>query len=136
MTFTNLPNIEDSTRIDRVSIKLIHTLSAGVDHLLTHPILKDSKIPISTSSGIHGPPIAEWTVLNWLAASKGFVRTYENQKQHVWGNVDEYMYGLHDQVGKKVGILGYGSIGRQSMLLTASMKRLLTVVQSPVSLSL
>lgn len=46
------------------------------------------------------------------------------------------MYGLHDQVGKKVGILGYGSIGRQSMLLTASMKRLLTVVQSPVSLSL
>ncbi|KAF7182947.1 hypothetical protein CNMCM7691_002691 [Aspergillus felis] len=108
VTFTNLPNIEDSA-----NIKLIHTLSAGVDHLLTHPILKDSKIPISTSSGIHGPPIAEWTVLNWLAASKEFVRTYENQKQHVWGDVDEYMQGLHDQVGKKVGILGYGSIGRQ-----------------------
>lgn len=123
-------------RTDCASIKLIHTLSAGVDHLLTHPILKDSKIPITTSSGIHGPPIAEWTVMNWLAASKQFVRTYENQKQHIWGGVDEYMHGLHDQVGKKVGILGYGSIGRQSTSLTISMKLLLTVVESLVSLPL
>ncbi|KAJ5731563.1 D-isomer specific 2-hydroxyacid dehydrogenase NAD-binding [Penicillium malachiteum] len=74
VTFNDLPEPEDS-----FNLKLIHTLSAGVDHLLNNPIFKYSEIPFTTSSGIHGPPIAEWTIMNWL----------------------------------KVGILGYGSIGRQ-----------------------
>lgn len=97
------------------SIKVIHTFSAGVDHLVKHPILTDSQIPITTSSGIHGPPIAEWTVMNWLVASRDHLRTYENQKKHHWAGIDEYARDVYDQVGKKVGILGYGSIGRQSM---------------------
>lgn len=90
-------------------------MSAGLDHLLYHPVLQDSEIPITTSSGIHGPPIAEWTVMNWLVASRKYVQTYEAQKTHIWEDKIAYMQGMHDQVGKKVGILGYGSIGRQSM---------------------
>jgi hypothetical protein len=97
------------------SLKLIHTFSAGVDHLLKHPILQESNIPITTSSGIHGPPIAEWTVMNWLVSSRKHSLSYEAQKLHVWEDKAPYTKGIHDQVGKKVGILGYGSIGRQSM---------------------
>lgn len=95
------------------SLKLIHTFSAGVDHLLQNPILQETNIPITTSSGIHGPPIAEWTVMNWLVSSRKYVKGYEAQKSHSWDK-SAYGPGLHDQVGKKVGILGYGSIGRQS----------------------
>jgi phosphoglycerate dehydrogenase-like enzyme len=83
---------------------------------MQHPILRDTDIPITTSSGIHGPPIAEWTVMNWLVASRKYVKTYEGQKEHQWLDKSHFMHGMHDQVGKKVGILGYGSIGRQSKL--------------------
>ncbi|KAJ5762955.1 D-isomer specific 2-hydroxyacid dehydrogenase NAD-binding [Penicillium manginii] len=108
VTFTDLPELEDS-----LNLKLIHTFSAGLDHLMNHPILKEGRIPIATSSGIHGPPIAEWTIMNWILAARKHFQVYEAQKAHRWDDKTQYMQGNHDQVGKKVGILGYGSIGRQ-----------------------
>jgi phosphoglycerate dehydrogenase-like enzyme len=107
---------------DSRSIKFIHFFSAGLDKVIHDPVLTDSKIPVTTSSGIHGPPIAEWTVLNWLVASREYNITYENQKKHIWGSVDLYSHGTQDHVGKKVGILGYGSIGRQSMRSPLSLR--------------
>lgn len=53
--------------------------------------------------------------MNWLVTSRNYIATYEAQKQHRWGTVEEYMHKFHDQAGRKVGILGYGSIGRQGM---------------------
>ncbi|KAL2870114.1 D-isomer specific 2-hydroxyacid dehydrogenase family protein [Aspergillus lucknowensis] len=103
-----LPNLEDTGHI-----KFIHFFSAGLDKVIDHPILTDTEIPVTTSSGIHGPPIAEWTLLNWLAASRKFSVTYEDQKKHIWSRDLEYTKGIQDHVGKKIGILGYGSIGRQ-----------------------
>lgn len=82
---------------------------------MSHPILTDSDIPITTSSGVHGPPIAEWTLMNWLVASRQYARFYEAQKEKRWDTGNPLMTTIHDQVGKNVGILGYGSIGRQSM---------------------
>ncbi|OJJ31230.1 hypothetical protein ASPWEDRAFT_688857 [Aspergillus wentii DTO 134E9] len=116
VTFTNLPNPEDAQ-----NLKLIHTFSAGLDHLLGHPILQSTNIPISTSSGIHGPPIAEWAVMNWMVASRKFIESYEAQRAHRWASVNEYFDGLSDQVGKRVGILGYGSIGRQIARVSAAL---------------
>ncbi|KAL5336866.1 hypothetical protein BJX70DRAFT_261917 [Aspergillus crustosus] len=107
-TFGNLPSPEDAKEV-----KFIHFFSAGLDKVLHDPIFTDSTVPITTSSGIHGPPIAEWTVLNWLAASRKWSVLYENQKKHIWAKNVEFGRGIQDQVGKKVGILGYGSIGRQ-----------------------
>lgn len=93
-------------------------LSAGVDHLLSSPIVKETRIPITNSSGIHGPPIAEWTVMNWLVASRKYIMMYEAQQRHEWSPIyhGKALSSIHDQVGARVGILGYGSIGRQSML--------------------
>ncbi|CEL08440.1 hypothetical protein ASPCAL11590 [Aspergillus calidoustus] len=107
-TFNNLPNLEDAKHI-----KFIHISSAGLDKVIHDPILTESDVPVTTSSGIHGPPIAEWTLLSWLVASRKFSQTYEDQKKHVWGSHDQYVPGIQDHVGKKIGILGYGSIGRQ-----------------------
>lgn len=85
-----------------------------MDHLLTAPLVTDTTIPITTSSGIHGPPIAEWTILNWLVASKRYNELYEAQKRHEWKRPNTFATSIEDHVGKRVGILGYGSIGRQS----------------------
>ncbi|PYI29194.1 hypothetical protein BP00DRAFT_427777 [Aspergillus indologenus CBS 114.80] len=108
VTFSNLPHVEDVP-----NVKLIHFFSAGLDHIMTHPIVQTTKIPLTSSSGIHGPPIAEWVIMNWLVASRRFVHIHKSQERHHWGKYGEWMSGVHDQVGRKVGILGYGSIGRQ-----------------------
>ena len=55
--------------------------------------------------------------MNWLVSSRQYAKMYEAQKEHIWDVKTPYMATNHDQVGKKVGILGYGSIGRQSMYL-------------------
>ncbi|KAJ5290919.1 hypothetical protein N7478_000170 [Penicillium angulare] len=116
VTFVDVPEIEDSH-----NLKLIHTLSAGLDHLVNNPVLKETKIPLTTSSGIHGPPISEWVILNWLVASRNYAIIHEAQKAHKWERDFPWMQKSFDQVGKKVGILGYGSIGRQIARVSQAM---------------
>ncbi|KNG88150.1 putative 2-hydroxyacid dehydrogenase [Aspergillus nomiae NRRL 13137] len=95
-------------------LKYLHTFSAGVDHLINRPIFRDTNIRMSTSSGIHGPPIAEWVVMNWLAYSRMYPKILEASSQHRWLTLKEVsQWGVDDNVGQTVGILGYGSIGRQ-----------------------
>jgi phosphoglycerate dehydrogenase-like enzyme len=102
------------------NLKFIHLFSAGVDHFSNHPILTSSDIPITTSSGISAPPIAEWVLMTTLASTKHFTTTYEQQKSHTWGRNDAHLQSARDWVGKRIGIAGYGSIGRQvARLFTA-----------------
>ncbi|KAE8361254.1 hypothetical protein BDV27DRAFT_167103 [Aspergillus caelatus] len=95
-------------------LKYLHSFSAGVDHLIGHPIFRDTNIRMSTSSGIHGPPIAEWVVMNWLVYSRMYTKILEARSQHRWLTFKEVrQWEVDDHVGQTVGILGYGSIGRQ-----------------------
>ncbi|KAB8246396.1 hypothetical protein BDV35DRAFT_380671 [Aspergillus flavus] len=95
-------------------LKYLHSFSAGVDHLVSHPIFRDTNIRMSTSSGIHGPPIAEWVVMNWLVYSRMYTKILEAKNQQRWLTFKEVrQWEVDDHVGQTVGILGYGSIGRQ-----------------------
>src|ERR1700761_6913075 len=64
------------------------------------------------STGVHGPQIAEWVILTALVHSHSYNQLYESQKQHEWKRPDDGM-SLKDLAGQKLGVLGYGSIGRQ-----------------------
>ncbi|KAF7508380.1 hypothetical protein GJ744_009371 [Endocarpon pusillum] len=98
-TFGSFPsNLEDAPNLN-----LIHLHSAGIDHLVSHPLFTQTNIPITTSSGIHGP----------IVLSKSYKKIYELQKQHKWGAPHEDFPQASDWVGKKVGVAEYGSIGRQ-----------------------
>ena len=65
---------------------------------------------------MHGPTIAEWVIMTSLVASRKYNILRERQIEHSW---DESKGGrtifnsASDNVGKRLGILGYGSIGRQ-----------------------
>lgn len=98
---------------DNLSLNLIHLLSAGIDHFLTHPIFVHSSIPITTVSGIHGPPISEWVLMTTLALTKSYNIMYENQKHQKWDSRAPQLTFSGDWLGRTVGIAGYGSIGRQ-----------------------
>lgn len=99
------------------SLKLVHLLSAGVDHFVHHPLFTQTNIPITTSSGIHGPTISEWVLMSLLVISRSYKKMYELQKEHKWGQANQDFPIPDDWVGKRVGIAGYGSIGRQSTYL-------------------
>ncbi|KAK2758760.1 hypothetical protein FQN54_003451 [Arachnomyces sp. PD_36] len=107
---------------DCPNLKFIHSIAAGFDHLHTHPVVTKSNVPITSSSGIHGPPIGEWVVMNWLVSSKLYNMTYEWQKEKLWGDkMGNHAKKARDHAGKRVGILGYGSIGRHIARLASAM---------------
>ena len=102
------------------NLRLIHLFSAGVDRYAEHWIVRDSDVPLTTSSGISGPPIAEWVLLMSLVGSVGFPALWERQQAHLWTRGGE-LGQRRDWVGKKVGVAGYGSIGRQVARLFAAL---------------
>ncbi|CAI6272309.1 unnamed protein product [Periconia digitata] len=106
-TFTWLP--PNASEVP--DLKFIQFLSAGVNHIANHPIYTDSKIPLLSANGVHGPQIAEWVVMMYLVHNHKYVALYEQQKQKLWK--PETGKDVTDSPGKTVGILGYGSIGRQ-----------------------
>jgi phosphoglycerate dehydrogenase-like enzyme len=91
--------------------ELIQFFSAGTNHVAQHPIYTDSKIPLCSANGVHGPQIAEWVVMMDLVHSHRFPRLYDLQKEKTWSQKEGM--NVSDRVGKRVGVLGYGSIGRQ-----------------------
>ncbi|KAI7235862.1 hypothetical protein KC330_g4033 [Hortaea werneckii] len=101
---------------DVPKLRLVQLASAGSNQVQNHPIYTDSDIPISTASGIHGPQIAEWCVMTALVQSHKYNQLHDLQKEHKWGDkksaADDF-HNVHDMVGRRLGVLGYGSIGRQ-----------------------
>jgi len=101
---------------DVPNLELVHLISAGSNQIHTAPLYTDTDITITTSSGIHGPQIAEWVVMTGLVASHGYRQLYDLQKKRQWGgsnNGKAQYQNVRDMVGRRIGILGYGSIGRQ-----------------------
>ena len=97
---------------DAPNLKVVQLLSAGSNQIQDKWIWDDDKISVCTTSGIHGPQIAEWVVMTALVHTHGYKRLYEQQKSHEWGKISD-RGEMRDRVGLRIGILGYGSIGRQ-----------------------
>ncbi|TKA29689.1 hypothetical protein B0A54_15864 [Friedmanniomyces endolithicus] len=102
---------------DAPNLRLVQLASAGSNQIQKHPIFTSSDITITTNSGIHGPQIAEWCVMTALIQSHRYNTLHDLQKEHRWGKPaekGEYDYhSVRDMVGRRLGVLGYGSIGRQ-----------------------
>lgn len=98
------------------NVRLIHLFSAGADSWIGTPIWNDTKIPITNSSGVHGPQIAEWVTLQILSSNHKQQQLLEWQKKHYWGPHSELGFPK-DYVGQRLGVLGYGAIGRQCKLV-------------------
>ena len=97
------------------NLQFIHFFSAGTNHIADSPIYTSTSIPLTTSSGIHGPQIAEWVILTALAHSHHYSLLHSWQRNHEWGKTTprKELQNLRDQAGQRLGVLGYGSIGRQ-----------------------
>ncbi|MGC9333453.1 MAG: D-2-hydroxyacid dehydrogenase [Anaerolineae bacterium] len=105
--------------------------SAGADHIL-HSALMDSDITLTTSSGIHASPIAEYVFASLLAHRWRVPHWTRCQREGEWPSGRWELYARPELRGSTLGILGYGSIGREvGRLANAFGMRVLALRRSP-----
>ncbi len=90
------------------NLRWVQTTSAGVGQQVVKLGLQDSELIITTSSGVHARPLAEFVFLALLSHVKLLPRLQRDQQAHVW---DRFCSDELD--GKTLAIVGPGRIGRQ-----------------------
>jgi phosphoglycerate dehydrogenase-like enzyme len=93
-------------------LRWLQTHWAGVEHLREEAIWK-SDIAITTTSGIHAPNIGQYVMTQLLTWANRVPRWFHYQRNSNWPE-DRWAKFLPDELrGRTLGILGYGSIGRE-----------------------
>lgn len=93
-------------------LRWVQLLSAGCDYLAGSALMK-SPVVVTTCSGLHATPIAEHVMSGILALYRGLPRTFRAQVEKRWLGQDDFSRITHEFRGRTVGIIGYGSIGRE-----------------------
>jgi phosphoglycerate dehydrogenase-like enzyme len=123
-TFAYLPMPEQAP-----ALRWVQLHSAGVDHISQQPLFA-SDVTFTTASGVHAICIAEHVFAGVLAWNHHLPRALEGQRRAEWPE-DRIRYALYvapELWGQTIGILGYGSIGRQvARLATAFGMRVLAL---------
>lgn len=105
MTFGVVPDPADAP-----NLRYIHFSVAGTDHVAHKAVFKDPKITITTSTGGPSIALAEWIMGSVLGLTRQLFQYKDLQNKRTWGSSAPPPFTLD---GKKMGIVGYGSIGRQ-----------------------
>ncbi len=93
-------------------LRWVQLHSAGADHLLDHPIMH-SDVAITTVSGIHATPIAEYVFASMLAHRWQVPNWTQCQREAEWPAGRWNLYARPELRDSTLGIVGYGSIGRE-----------------------
>ncbi len=105
--------IPERPRAIAPELKWIQLLSAGADRALAAG-LKDDSIKVTTASGIHATPIGEYIIASMLAYSRRLHIAIRAQLKHQWIRQGAFAATLDELRGKTLGVVGYGSIGREA----------------------
>ncbi|KIH92027.1 hypothetical protein SPBR_02795 [Sporothrix brasiliensis 5110] len=96
---------------DVPKLRYVQLFSAGANMILKEPLFTDTDIVFATANGVHGPQITEWIIATFLAFNHHIPKYLDQQKKATWKRPDVV---TEDALTQRVGILGYGSIGRQT----------------------
>ncbi len=94
-------------------LRWVHGHRAGIDHLWDQPIIQTENVLLTTSSGIHAPAMAEYVFMMMLAFAHRLPQAMALKSRAEWpadARTALMPLPLH---GSTVGIVGYGSIGRE-----------------------
>jgi phosphoglycerate dehydrogenase-like enzyme len=89
-------------------LRWVQTTSAGVGPLVQRLGLQDSHLIVTTSSGIHAQPLAEFVFAALLYHTKEIGRLKEEQRAHQW-----HRFAGIELAGRTMAIIGPGRIGRE-----------------------
>jgi phosphoglycerate dehydrogenase-like enzyme len=92
----------------RPRLRWVQATSAGVGRLAERIGLTDSSIAVTTASGVHARPLAEFALLAMLMFGKDVLRLTRDQSTRTWQR-----YAGEEIAGKTVCVVGLGKIGRE-----------------------
>ncbi|MSP13804.1 MAG: D-2-hydroxyacid dehydrogenase [Chloroflexi bacterium] len=102
---------------EMTSLEWIQLGSAGYEQIYDYP-LTQMGIRVSNASGVNDIPIAEWCIAMMLMFERDIRGLLEMQKQRGWDRQARFQSELR---GRRVGIIGYGNIGRTVASLSHAM---------------
>jgi len=116
-------------------LKWVQVHMAGVNALHDHPLYTRTRIPITTTSGVHAATIADYALTVILALAHRVPRMVDWRMKGRWP-ADEQRWPLFvptELRGATLGVIGYGSIGRElaRMAKTALGMRVLACKRDP-----
>lgn len=86
---------------------------AGIDHISDHPLVRSPEVVVTTMSGASAPQLAEFGLMSLLALGHRLPEIMNSDPAESW-NEDRYTrFEPIELRGSTVGIVGYGSIGRE-----------------------
>ena len=94
-------------------LRWVHATSAGAGEQVRKAGLSPEalkRVVITTSSGVHALPLAEFAVLGLLAMAKELPRLVEDQRARTW---PEIRRPLRELSGQTLFLVGVGEIGRE-----------------------
>jgi phosphoglycerate dehydrogenase-like enzyme len=93
-------------------LRWVQLHSAGADHVPDQPLMQ-SDVSVTTTSGIHATPIAEYVFASILAHRWQVPLWTRCQRAREWPSGRWKLYARPELRASSLGILGYGSIGRE-----------------------
>lgn len=106
-TGRGLPTPDQAPRL-----RWVQLASAGFDWALKTPLGQAADIDLTSTSGMHATPIAEYCLGMMLALNLKLPLMLDLQRKAEWAKRPS-SFGPAPLRGKTVGIVGYGSIGRE-----------------------
>ncbi|KAI2466339.1 hypothetical protein F4781DRAFT_434500 [Annulohypoxylon bovei var. microspora] len=100
-------------------VRFVQLNTAGIDRWPKHATYQDEKVIFSTSNGVHATQIAEWVIGAWLTHQHAFLNYAANMTTGHWQS--PIAAKVQDSTGMRIGILGYGTIGRQCARLATAL---------------
>jgi phosphoglycerate dehydrogenase-like enzyme len=94
---------------------------AGIDHVVDHPLVRSDSVRITTLSGAAVPQMAEFALMSMLALGRHLLRMIEDKAQARWAENRFERFAPTLLRDSTVGIVGYGSIGREIARLCRSL---------------
>ena len=98
------PNVGEMARLEWIQLG-----SAGYEQLRGMP-LRTRGVRVTNASGANDVPIAEWCITMMVMFERDFRRLLDNQRARIWDRGARFQSELR---GRRVGIVGYGNIGRE-----------------------
>jgi phosphoglycerate dehydrogenase-like enzyme len=102
-------------------LRWVHATSAGAGEVVRTaelPAESLERVVITTSSGVHAVPLAEFAILGLLAIAKDLPRFAEDQRARAW---PELRAPLRELDGQTLFLVGLGEIGRETARLATAL---------------
>lgn len=115
-TMSHLPEPEQAPRL-----RWIQTHTSGINHLADRPIMQAEDVEVTTASGVHATPMAEYCLAMMLAFAYRLPEFRRFQDGAEWPDQAYGSLTTHSLRGQTLGVVGYGSIGRELARLADQM---------------